>query len=194
MNNALALLNLQSQDKVVAYKHMGYGQYDECLYYVECADPVTALVHVLSATGYSQTIRYQDIIDIQRAVDPVMVTPNEQLWTRHGCDPRYLGRPVRAISASVSQGSRFRGLVIPKWPGSKPGAVIHLDLSAHATGRTETELLAALPSAGFSPRRCGDPEKIRKSIQRTASGRITKWIQASCQAQGRVHVPKDASV
>lgn len=175
----IGLLDLQPQDRVVVYEHIGSccgdHRFQEEVYYVECVDNCKCVVHVLSRTGGRSKIRFEDIVDIQKSELPILVNIPVDIWDLHKCDPCFRNRPVRALAVQVFDGRIITGVVVPKWPGSRPGAWLHLpNPSIH-----ETALIRNLPSMGFNLRRFGDPATTRNNAMSAARRRVGALLKKS---------------
>ncbi len=174
--SAVGLLQLGAQDRVITWNHLGCGQHAECAVYVECLDHAAGVIHCLTASGNARQVAFSDVVDVITTPNPITFTVPQALWSLHACDPAYLGRPVRPVAVGVASSGRVQGLVLPKFPGARPGEHLHLDCTPEQLGLSVKQLLQSLPSSGFNPKRTGDPEAGRNRAYRTAAGRVRAWL------------------
>lgn len=191
--NALKLLDLQPQDRITTMTQAAYGHpSEETTLYVECADVLAGVVHTMSASGYRCTVLFADILNIEKCLDPVTLVVAEGIWAAHQCDPAYLGKPVRAIAAMLGERGQFRGLWIPKWPCSRPGQMLTLDVTASTLGLSESDILSVLPTNRC--RRYHDPELARNRTKRVAKTRFQKFLEVATGGAVDARLPLDPSL
>jgi hypothetical protein len=156
-------------------------------------DNFTQQVHVLTPYGRKDAIPFDRIIDIQKCESTIYVSVSERVWILHGCDPAWLNKPVPAIAVGIFSGHIVSGVVVPKWPGARPGQWLHLKASEVTLTADHKSIISRLLSVGFNPRRVGTPSAERDRIMHTAKGRISKFLTKSLNKAGRVPLPHDPS-
>jgi len=197
---AFLALDLQIQDRVIRYEGSvsnGLGVPEETVYYVECVDYVQEQIHVMTPFGARRKISFAEVSDIQKAEAPVLARVPEAIWRAHGCDPAFMGKPVRVLAVSIFEG-KINGVAIPKWPGTIPNATLSLSMRRGdvelLNGVSEIDLITALPSSGFNPRRYGDPATVRNRGMRVARNHVAKFIGRSLSSTKRIVPPMDPSL
>ena len=191
--NVTTLFDLKPQDRVITMTQAAYGlPSQEVTLYVECADALTGVVHALSPSGNRLTVPFANILDVEICTTPVTLVVADGIWDAHQCDPAYRGRPVRAIAAMLGERGNFSGLCIPKWPGSRPGHVLHINVTPNSVGVSEADILGALPTNRVH--RFHDPDLDRNRTKRMACNRIKRFIEASLSTGMNSRLPVDPSL
>lgn len=181
LQTRLTLLRLQAQDRVITWENYGYSLFAECTLYVECVDHAASVIHCLTAAGNARQVAFADVQDVIPASNRVTIVPPAETWTLHGCDPAYLGQPVPAIAVMVNAHSRVKGLVLPKFPGARPGEHLHLACGEELHGKSDQQLIHALPVSGFNAKTRVSPDLERSRGLRTAANRISNWLAGICR-------------
>lgn len=175
----ISLLNLQAQDKIVRFELSPYTNElgAEIVYYVSSVNYEQEIVHALSFSGNAYEIKFDDVSDIIKADEPVLVLMPAETWVQHRCDPAYLGKPVRAVAMTIYEG-RITGVAVPKWPCSEKGVITWSARAGDTTlpGLTDADLMRALPAFGFNPKRYSDGAASRNRDYRIASTKIKNMI------------------
>lgn len=187
--NPLAPLDLQPQDKVVVLEKehdRASSPWIERTYYVGHVEPgEEPRIHVMDEWGHDRkAITLEQVVDVEKARDPIMGVVEPDIWDRFQGDPKYRGKPVRLVLVRMSDG-RISGYEVPLWPeGNCPDAGLpRLCLSWHdfveLGVRSEKHAITSMPAYGWCNRRSGDTETRRRRIYRTARNRITKVLHGA---------------
>lgn len=184
VDQAVRLLDLQPQDRVVTVESEREHDWEpvECVYYVDTVDYGVGIVYALTPYGHSHAIPFADIVDIQKARDPIRVPLPADTARIIGC-AELAGQRVRVVALGVFEG-RINSLCVRRPQHHEPKGWLHLERQAVSLRRdsgriTDTDLIKRLPSSGYCVARAGDPSTARNRIIRTARGRVARYIAAA---------------
>jgi len=201
-SDAIKLMRLQPQDKVVAFETIqDYGKVrrEESTLYVLDIDYKKGVVNTCTGDGRKKKIIFSDILDIEKAGNPIMVTVDPDLWSRFGGDPELKGKMVRLSGLDIYNG-RIDKLHVPLHEAGTPKkdgqlSLIRIDpvevLEWNTVRPTDKDLITRLPAFGWCIRRYGYAATGRDRKYRTAKGRVSKFIHP--QTNNR-RVPLDPSL